>query len=154
MSNTQLLTHFYTSFQQKDFASMQACYHPEAIFSDPAFQNLNCQQTKAMWQMLISRGKDMDLAFSGIVADDLHGSAKWNARYTFSKTQRKVHNFITSEFEFKDNKIYRHTDSFSFSKWSAQALGLPGIMLGWSSFLQNKVRKEAMMGLDAFMKSM
>ena len=149
--NTELLTRFYTAAQKKDFATMQECYHPEAIFDDPVFQNLDARHVKAMWQMLMTRGKDMEMVFSDVLTHDDLGAAKWNARYTFTKTERPVHNFITSGFEFKDHKIYRHTDHFDFYKWSSQALGLPGIMLGWSSFLQKKVQKEAMANLEVFM---
>ena len=63
----------------------------------------------------------------------------------------KVHNIIGATFEFKDGLIYRHHDKFDFWHWSKPALGLPGALLGWTSFLQNKVKKGAMDGLQQFM---
>jgi hypothetical protein len=149
--NTVLLNRFYSALQQKDILAVQDCYHPDAIFNDPVFQNLNCKQVQAMWGMLLTRGKDMVIQYHEVKTDDLLGSAKWDAVYTFSKTQKRVHNFIESSFEFKDQKIYRHIDSFSFPKWAAQALGLPGVMLGWTDFLHNKVRKEAARNLKDYM---
>jgi ketosteroid isomerase-like protein len=149
--NAELLNTFYSAFQKKDFATMQKCYHDEATFSDPAFKNLNSNEVKAMWQMLISRGKDLDLIFNNITADDNKGTAHWEATYTFAKTGNKVLNKIDASFEFKDGKIYRHVDNFDFHKWSSQALGFMGVILGWSSFLQNKVSQTAMQQLQSFM---
>ncbi len=149
--NTQLLETFYKAFQQKDYATMQNCYHNDATFSDEAFKNLNSQQVKAMWQMLITRGTDLALIFNNCVADDTKGSAHWEATYTFSKTGRKVINKIDATFEFKDGKIFKHVDSFDFHKWSSQALGIMGTLLGWTGFLQNKVSQTAMEQLKGYM---
>ena len=148
--NTQLLETFYKAFQQKDYATMQNCYHDDATFSDEAFKNLNSQEVKAMWQMLITRGKDLELIFNNCVADDTKGSAHWEATYTFSKTGRKVINKIDAAFELKDGKIYRHIDTFDFHKWSSQALGIVGTLLGWTGFLQNKVSQTAMQQLKSY----
>src|SRR5437868_888017 len=80
---------------------------------------------------------------SKVVADDSAGSAHWEARYTFSTTGRFVHNIIDAKFTFRDGKIASHTDSFDFWRWSRQALGGAGLVLGWSPMLRNKVRATA-----------
>jgi ketosteroid isomerase-like protein len=54
---------FYTAFSNRDAAGMAQCYHPEVVFSDPVFEQLNYKQVCAMWAMLISRGKDMTLTY-------------------------------------------------------------------------------------------
>lgn len=149
--NVQLLETFYKAFQQKDYATMQNCYHDDATFSDEAFKNLNSQEVKAMWQMLITRGTDLELIFNNCIADDTKGSAHWEATYTFSKTGRKVINKIDAAFEFKDGKIFRHIDTFDFHKWSSQALGIIGTLLGWTGVLQNKVSQTAMEQLKGYM---
>lgn len=148
----QLIEKFYTAFQQKDYATMQACYHDEAVFSDPAFINLNAEEVKAMWEMLIKRGKDLELSYSNIHATETVGTAHWVARYTFSTTGRKVINRIDADFTFKDGKILTHTDRFSFYKWSKQALGLPGLLLGWTDFLQKKVQATAKQSLQDYLQ--
>lgn len=51
-----------------------------------------------------------------------------------------------------DGKIIEHTDEFSLYRWMRQALGLPGILLGWSGFMQNKVRRGARQKLQQFMQ--
>jgi hypothetical protein len=132
---------------------MQDCYADNATFSDEAFQNLNSAQVKAMWEMLIKRGKDLQIRFQNVTADEKSGSCEWIANYTFSQTGRKVENHIKANFEFENGKIVKHIDSFDFYKWSSQALGLPGKLLGWTSFLRNKVRQTAMKSLADFMDS-
>lgn len=125
---------------------MAACYAPDVVFSDPAFPELRGSRAGDMWRMLTGRAADLTLEFE--VKDDRH--VHWEARYTFSQTGRKVHNVIDATFELKDGLIVRHTDVFDFHRWSRQALGLPGLLLGWSSFLQKKVQAKAAQGLDDF----
>ncbi|RZK47727.1 MAG: nuclear transport factor 2 family protein, partial [Pedobacter sp.] len=120
-ANEQLIQHFYTCFQNKDFKGMQACYADNAIFNDAVFKNLNAEQVKAMWEMLITKGKDMRLEFSQIKADEKTGSAHWDAYYTFSSTGNKVVNRIDASFEFENGKIVKHTDDFNFYIWAKQA---------------------------------
>ncbi|MGL4597321.1 MAG: nuclear transport factor 2 family protein, partial [Bacteroidia bacterium] len=127
--NAQLLTDFYTAFQRKDFAFMQQCYSDQATFNDPVFKNLNAAEVRAMWEMLISRGKDLVLEFKDIKADDKIGEAKWIATYSFSKTGRKVVNHIQAQFVFENGKIVQHKDDFNFYAWSKQALGISGLLL-------------------------
>jgi ketosteroid isomerase-like protein len=150
--NEQLIHHFYSCFQNKDFRGMQACYADHAVFSDPVFRNLNAAEVKAMWQMLIERGKDLQLEFKNVNAGEKTGSAEWIAHYTFSVTGNKVTNHIHADFVFEDGKIVKHTDHFSFYKWARQALGTTGLLLGWTPFIQNKVRTGAMKNLAAFIK--
>ena len=38
-----------------------------------------------------------------------------------------------------------------FRSWSRQALGTPGLLLGWSPFLRNKVRATAAANLKRFL---
>ena len=150
-NHTQLIETFYKSFQQKDYASMIACYHPQIHFSDPVFTHLHGKQAGAMWHMLVERGKDLELTFSDIGANGDTGRAHWEATYTFS-TGRKVHNKIDATFTFADGKIIRHQDQFDLWRWSRMALGPSGLLLGWTPFMQNKVRQTAMKGLTKFIE--
>lgn len=150
-NNKDLIFQFYSAFQQRDFATMQKAYHNEAKFNDPAFQNLNSSEVKAMWQMLVTAAKDLRITFNDVEADEAKGTCNWEAHYTFSKTGRRVHNVIKASFEFKDGKIIKHNDHFNFWRWSRQALGPAGLLFGWSNSLQKKVRTTARKGLDVFM---
>jgi ketosteroid isomerase-like protein len=151
MENKALIKHFYESFARHDAEAMVACYHENVEFSDPAFPSLKGEEARNMWRMLISRGKaTLKITFENDEADEQKGSADWTAEYVFSQTGRKVVNKIHAEFQFQDGKIIRHIDKFDFWKWSSQALGMPGIVLGWSSFLKAKVRQKAAAGLAEF----
>ncbi len=151
MENEQIIRKFYEAFARSDAEAMISYYHEDIKFSDPAFQNLSGDEAKNMWRMLIERGRgNIKIEFSDVTANDKTGSANWIADYPFSKTGRNVHNEIHAEFEFKDGKIIRHTDTFNLWKWSKQALGLPGMLLGWSSLLQNKIRQNALDSLREY----
>lgn len=150
--NAQLLNTFYSAFQRRDADTMATCYHPDAEFTDEAFVGLHHAGVTSMWRMLCERGKDLTLEFNNVQADDRTGRAHWEAHYTFSASGRKVHNIIDAEFEFRDGKILRHRDRFHFHRWSKQALGLPGLLLGWTPFLQKKVQAKARAGLEQWMK--
>ncbi len=151
MENEKLIRHFYESFANHNAGAMTACYHDEIEFSDPAFGKLKGANAKNMWRMLVARAKgNIQIEFKNVIADEQKGSADWTADYLFTKTGRQVFNEIHAEFEFKDGKIFRHRDTFDFWKWSKQALGLSGQLLGWSKFLQNKVRQNALESLREF----
>ncbi len=122
---------------------MQDCYADGAIFNDEVFSNLNADEVRVMWEMFCIKGKDLQIDFSKIEADESKASAEWTARYTFSKTNRKVVNHIKARFTIVNGKITVHTDHFNFYKWASQALGPAGVLLGWTPLVKNKVRKEA-----------
>src|SRR5688572_8479639 len=109
--NEQLITNLYNAFQRRDGEAMAACYHPDATFSDPVFTDLRGAEPGNMWRMLCERGKDLQVTFRDVKADDTNGSAHWEATYSFSRSGRKVHNIIDSTFKFKDGKIIEHKDS-------------------------------------------
>lgn len=151
-ANIDLINAFYSAFQKRDSEAMNACYHPDIEFSDAVFVDLKGAEAKAMWQMLCERGTDLRIEFSDVQADETTGQAHWEAWYTFSKTGQKVHNIIDAKFRFQDGKIIEHRDSFSFKRWSAQALGVTGKLLGWTPFLQKKVQQQSRAMLDKYMQ--
>lgn len=150
MSNAATIEKFYSSFNAHDAVGMASCYDKDIAFRDPAFGELHGDDAKGMWRMLL-KGSDVQVTCSNVVADDKTGSADWVATYTFSKTGRKVVNRVHAEFEFKDGKIIKHTDTFDFWKWSRQALGISGLLLGWTGFLKSKVTAQATGRLKQFM---
>jgi ketosteroid isomerase-like protein len=148
--NAELITQFYRAFQARDFTTMQACYADDATFSDPVFTDLNADQVRAMWEMFCKRGTDLNITFSKVAETPTGATAHWIARYTFSATGRKVVNHIQAEFTIRDGKIVAHRDTFNFYSWLRQALGLKGLLLGWTSFMKHKVRSSAMYSLNQF----
>lgn len=134
---------FYSAFQERDWATMGACYHPEAHFSDPVFPDLDANGVKAMWKMLLSSGPDLRIEFEVLEENATGGTVEWDAYYTFSASGRKVHNAVTSKFVFKAGSVIEQVDVFNFWRWSRQALGLKGTLLGWTPLMRNKVQRTA-----------
>lgn len=145
-----LIREFYAAFARRDAEGMARCYHDEVFFSDPAFPKLNGEEARDMWRMLVARATDLEIVLEEASADREGGRARWTARYTFSKTGRKVVNRIDALFAFRDGRIIRHFDRFSFWRWSAQALGPLGQLLGWFAPVKWMVRKQAAKQLDRF----
>ena len=148
--NAELLQRFYGAFARRDAAAMAACYASDARFSDPVFDVAGAE-VGAMWAMLCERGRDLRVEWRDVRADDATGAAHWEPRYTFSGTGRPVHNIIDSAFTFDASRIARHVDTFDLWRWSRMALGIKGVLLGWSPSLRNAVRAQARRGLDAWM---
>lgn len=151
-ANAESLRQFYTRFGRRDGEGMAGYYADDAEFSDPVFPELRGEAVGAMWKMLCSRGKDLRVDLGAFEADDRSGSARWDAYYTFSATGRPVRNQVESRFEFRDGLIVKQVDTFDFWRWSRQALGPVGLLLGWSPWLRRKVQRNAARGLDEFMK--
>jgi len=148
--NAELIIRFYQAFQRLDAESMNACYAEDVAFSDPVFRDLHGREAGDMWRMLASRAQGFSLTFDSVQADDKSGSARWVATYLFSQTGRTVVNRIQARFVFCDGKIIEHRDHFDLWRWSRQALGLQGVLLGWLPPVQAAIRKQAMKGLAAF----
>lgn len=150
MTNQEIITQFYTAFQNGDSTAMVNCYHDDVVFTDPAFGKLKAEKAKAMWQMLLSKKEESEMSVSFKVLND--NQADWIAHYKYGPNKKPVINTVTAIFEFKNGKISKHTDHFNLWKWSQQALGAPGYFLGWSSFMKNKIQKTTNSLLDKFMK--
>jgi len=144
------IDYFYTAFANGDAERMASCYHENAEFTDPAFGTLKGEAVKNMWRMLLSRNADIRITHDNVHANGNTGSANWQAEYTFTPTGRKVINKISSRFLFEDGKIIKQTDSFDIWKWSRQAFGWKGFLLGWTSFMKKKIQMQANKLLRAF----
>ncbi len=147
--NAELIERFYGAFARGDGDAMAACYAPDVRFSDPVFGELRGEEAGDMWRMLTGRAEDLQITLAEHDATDGTGTAHWLADYTF-RTGRKVHNDIRAEFRFRDGLIAEHDDRFSFHAWARQALGPPGLLLGWTPMLRGKVSSEARSGLKEF----
>ena len=146
---------FYAAFAKLDAETMAACYAPDAAFDDEAFSLRGREQIGGMWAMLCNATKAKGLDVWKLeVSAITERSAHWDATYRFSATGRMVLNRIDAEFEFdRAGLITRHRDRFDFWRWSRQALGTPGLLLGWSPFLRAKVRAQAAKNLERFIAS-
>jgi len=153
----QTLRRFYDAFARLDADTMAACYAPDARFDDEAFSLRGAREVGGMWKMLCSATQAKGAAvwkldYRDIEADAAAGKAHWDAHYLFSATGRIVDNAIDSRFTFTpEGLIATQRDRFDFWRWSRQALGAPGLLLGWSPMLKKKVRATAAANLQAFL---
>ena len=142
----------YAAFARLDAGAMADCYAADARFDDEAFSLQGKEKIGAMWRMLCeaveAKGRDVwQLELSRVTEHSAH----WEPTYRFSATGRTVHNVIDAEFEFDAaGLIARHRDRFDFWRWSRQAFGAPGLLLGWTPMLRAKVRAQAAKSLDRF----
>jgi ketosteroid isomerase-like protein len=152
-SNLALIDEFYAAFARLDGVAMAQCYAPDATFSDPVFVGLRGEQPGGMWRMLTSRAKDLTVDLVSRDAEETAGTAHWVAHYQFAQTGRPVVNDVHSRFRFVDGLIAEQVDEFDFHRWSRQALGLPGLLLGWTPMLRRSVQGKARAGLDKYLAS-
>ncbi|PCE63706.1 nuclear transport factor 2 family protein [Sediminicola luteus] len=149
--NELLVARFYTAFQNKDVAGMQACYADDVVFTDPAFGTLHGDAAKQMWAMLLSRGTDLSIDFSDVKDNGQTVTANWNAYYAYGPKKRKVHNKIQAHFWLEGGLIVHHVDRFDLWKWSRQALGPMGFVLGWSAYFKQKLQSKTRAMLKKYM---
>jgi hypothetical protein len=155
--NHQTIENFYAAFARLEPDAMAHCYADEAAFDDEVFSLRGKREVMGMWRMLCeaaqSKGREVwRLECSEVDADAVTGKAHWDAHYRFSATGRMVHNSIDAAFGFNtQGLITTHRDRFDFWRWSRQALGAPGLLLGWTPLLHGKVRKQARASLDKFL---
>jgi ketosteroid isomerase-like protein len=142
---------FYAAFNARDGDAMAACYAPDVHFSDPVFPDLRGARAGGMWRMLTSQATDLAVELLDVHEHGDHAHAAWRATYTFSRTGRPVINEVLATFRLSDGLIVEHIDDFSFYRWSRQALGVSGLLLGWTPLLKRKVRQQAAAGLAKFL---
>lgn len=151
--NKIIIEQFYTAFQQNDAAGMNACYSDDIVFSDPVFMLLRGNEVKCMWEMLCKNAKDFSLTFSDIeLLDEEYATCKWQAKYIFSKTGKKVTNNVKAFMRLSDGKIIEHSDAFRLSTWMGQALGWKGILFGWTPIMKKAVQNNARRTLLKYME--
>lgn len=153
----ETIENLYAAFARLDADGMAACYASEARFDDEVFSLRGRQEVAGMWRMLCqaarSQGEDQwKLQWRDVQASGGKGSAHWDADYRFSATGRPVHNSVDSQFVFDaQGRILEQRDRFDFWHWSRQALGTPGVLLGWSPMLRKSVRQRADNNLRGFL---
>jgi ketosteroid isomerase-like protein len=148
-SNIALVERFYAAFDRRDHGTMAASYSPTARFSDPVFQSLSGPRIGTMWRMLCERATDLRVACGPVRVAGGMARVEWQAWYTYSATGRPVHNRIAASLRLEQGLIHRHDDMFDLYRWARQALGIKGLVLGWTPLMQRAIRRQASRSLDA-----
>jgi len=139
------LLSFYGAFARRDGPAMASMYAANPRFEDPVFL-LHGADVGKMWIALTGRAKDFSVAYEVDQAAAGRGSVTWTARYRFGS--HPVVNVVRSEIVFDGNGlIARQRDDFDFAKWAAQALGLPGALLGRFAWFRRAVSRRAAAGI-------
>jgi hypothetical protein len=141
---------FYEAFMVRDHYTMGLLYAEHATFSDPVFPALNARGVRMMWHMLLSRAEDFGIEYRILEDSPTRARVDWTAHYTFGATGRPVVNRVHTEMAISAGKIVRHVDAFSLWRWSRQALGARGLLLGWTPAVRNRVRAQAARSLSEF----
>lgn len=143
MTNKEIAGNFYSAFSKGE-ADIMTSYYSDAIeFEDPGFGKLKGNQAKMMWNMLLERSQgNLKIDYKIIESTENKVQVNWEARYPFSKTGRNIHNKITAYLTIEDGKITKHNDHFNLWKWSRQAFGLKGLLLGWTPFFRKKLQQQ------------
>ena len=149
--NDTLVRDLYDAMNRHDGEAMANLYEPDGRFSDPAFGELTGEEAGDMWRMLTGRAEDLRVELAEHETQGDTGSARWIARYTFTRTGRPVVNDVRAAFRFHDGRIAEHDDSFSFWGWARQALGPAGLILGLPG-MSGIVQRRARQDLDEFRK--
>ncbi len=149
MENAEVIRALYDAMNRHDGEAMARLYDPDGRFQDPAFGELSGKEAGDMWRMLTGRADDLGVELVEHSAEGEVGTARWIARYTFTRTGRPVVNDVRARFRFADGRITEHHDSFSFWGWARQALGPAGLILGLP-LLRGLVRRRAREDLERF----
>ena len=146
----EVVERLYRCFATRDGDGMAACYADVAHFSDPVFPYFDGPGVRAMWRMLLGRSRGLDSTVDGLDVTGDRAVARWTARYTFAATGRPVVNRVTSTITVAGERITHQRDDFDFHRWARQALGVTGLLLGWTPLVRNKVRRMAAANLATF----
>ena len=152
MTNIQedVAQQFYTAFAKKDYLELARFYHNDLSFTDPAFGTLSRSETLAMWEMLFTSADDLDINFKLLTSGDNFVVVEWRANYSFGSKKRFVKNIIKAKLLIEDDLIIRHIDSFNLYRWSRQAMGIAGWLIGWTGFFRRKLQKQTRSRLASF----
>lgn len=141
---------FYEAFMVRDHYTMGLLYAENATFSDPVFPLLNALGARTMWKMLLSQADDLAIEVNILEDTPTRARVQWSAYYSFGATGRRVINRIQTDMAISNGRIVRHVDQFSLWRWARQALGLKGLLLGWSPMVRKRIQAQAARSLNEF----
>jgi ketosteroid isomerase-like protein len=123
-SSGEVATRFYDAFVKGDVTTMESLYAPDVKFRDEIFTFKDRDGVMGMWRLLVDPKGGAKFTYKVLSVEGETARVEWIADYKFpsEKFGRKVHNVITATLTIKDGKIVNHVDSFSWEKWSRQAL--------------------------------
>lgn len=138
----EIVKEFYEALNKRDYKIVNGLYHSEAKYRDEIF-DFNGIEIHALWYNATLPEMDISVKLESIREEGDKVITEWEMRYTLDIIKRRINLKEKGVFEFKDEKIYRHTDTYDFWAWCTQAFGAIGRVMGWSNWLRNRVRNQA-----------
>lgn len=142
-----LVRRLFACLAARDAEGAAACYDARIFYSDPLFPRLHGPATLDLWRLRFGNP-----AFEAVL-DEASGDADGAlARWTLRDAHggRRIEMPVRAMFAFRDGRISRHYDAFSFWRWASQAYGPAGAALGWFGPFKWKVRHDAARALERF----
>lgn len=143
-----LVRRFFERLAARDAPGAAACYHADIFYSDPLFPRLRGAAAGELWRMRLEALESLEIRLEEAQGDADGAHAVWSLLY--AQGPRTVAVRVRSMFGFRDGRISRHDDHFSFWRWAAQAYGARGAMLGWFGPFRWAVRRRLGRAFERF----
>jgi heat-inducible transcriptional repressor len=138
----RLVARFFGALAARDAAGLARCYHPLVSYSSPLFPDLRGPLPAAMWRLGLARADRLQVRWDVVFADPRKAQVNWTARWADGSAQRRL--TVATTLAIWDGRVVRQVDEFRFPAFAAQALGLPGQLLGrvgpWRRSVQRRAR--------------
>lgn len=153
-TTAQALERFFDAMQRCDTEALRTSYHPALRFDDPLISTTSVGD-RLDWCGMLWSPRDADgqriwqLELEEVRTRGALATARWNLRYRYTPTKRLIDQALHSHFSFDaDGRITTQRDSFDFWRWSRQAHGLLGLLLGWTPLMWDQAREQARASLE------
>ena len=155
MTNREVVTAFFTSYQRHDYAGMHACLDPGVEFCDLAFESITGAEVRAMWCWFCQPTKTRDPVqvpgFEIVKSEGDHLHAEYWVRYS-PGAGKLVNYVIRSEFTLRNGNIVRQIDEpvISDFEFARMAMGFPACLLALTPAFKPAIRRKMRKKLDEF----
>lgn len=147
MSSCPTVVALFDALARCDAEAMAACYHPDAAYRSPVFGRIDRDRIGDMWRMVVTWSPRT----TAIEHRD-HDRVSWTIEERFGPTDRLVRVRVRSRLRVVDGLVFRHQDSFSFTRWAWQALGPATVLVSGLPVFRKRVVVLANAQLDRFVR--
>jgi limonene-1,2-epoxide hydrolase len=138
----EIVKEFYKALDSGDYRTVNEFYHKNAHYKDEIF-DFKGLEIHALWYTATLPDMELSAELESIREEEDAIYTEWVMSYTLDIIKRRIRLKEKGKFTFQEGKIIEHTDKYDFWTWCIQAFGIIGRALGWSNWLQNRVRSQA-----------
>lgn len=153
-SEHTVIHELFDALNNRDYKRMWKCYEPEAGFYDPAYEDLNYEEIKAMWHQICKRQTDLEAIITKVkqIDDDII-TYRWRAEYTHAQYGSEMVNKIKGTVTLSERGlILNQTEKYNLWKWFSMATGFVGTYFGWMPNMHKSLRASVNKSLHGFMR--